>query len=245
MLMSCPNLVKSYRVHVADLPCQGGSRSDPAPLNPNTHDHGRWCADVIHGLKLQDTPLLHVGVSLGGGILIDLARVEPKLIHAAVFVVPACIHPHCDTPVGAMYALATFLWPMMAYRSFPCWWTRQLLFSKLFLDPDQDRESDFVKQMELAFMHLAWYPPRPHKLYKEDLIISEYSAPTLVITARNDVFGDGVTTAQRALEEFDNCQVLVVDDAHILNKSNSLIAHKKIVEFFAQHGFQPAKKPLY
>ena len=241
MLISCPNLVKSYRVHVADFPCQAGSRSDPVPLDPATHDHGKWCADVIHGLGLQDTPLLHVGVSLGGGVLIDLARVEPKLIHAAVLVVPACVHPHCDTLVGAMYFLITFLWPMLAYRRFPFWWTRRQLFSKLFLDPDSD--DDFTKQMELAFIHLAWYPPRPYKIYKEDFIISGYSAPTLVVTAKNDVFGDGETTAQRALEEFDNCQVLVVDDAHILNESNALIAHEKIVDFFAGQGFQPAKKP--
>lgn len=50
-------------------------------LDPATHAHGRWCWEVVKGLGLLDAggegaasvrPPLHVGISLGGAMLLDL-----------------------------------------------------------------------------------------------------------------------------------------------------------------------------
>ena len=53
-----------------------GSRSDPALLDPATHAYGRWAAEVVLGLGLLrgTWPPVHVGVSLGALVLLDLVR---------------------------------------------------------------------------------------------------------------------------------------------------------------------------
>lgn len=57
-------------------------------LDPATHGHGRWCVEVMQGLGLlgrndagsgargapPPRPLPHVGMSLGGAVLLDLVR---------------------------------------------------------------------------------------------------------------------------------------------------------------------------
>lgn len=65
-------------------------------LDQATHDHGRWCAEVLEALELLHAgkpPPLHVGMSVGGAMLMDLALVRPEAIGAAALVVPGCLHP--------------------------------------------------------------------------------------------------------------------------------------------------------
>lgn len=95
MLSSMVQLAERFRVYVPDIPCQAGSRSEPAVLDPAAHGHGRWCAEVVQGLGLLRPgapPPLHVGVSLGGAVLLDLAVVRPEAVRAAALVVPGCLH---------------------------------------------------------------------------------------------------------------------------------------------------------
>lgn len=96
MLSAMAPLAQRFRLFVPDLPCQAGSRSDPAVLDPATHGHGRWCAEVVQALGLLRggaPPPLHVGVSLGGAVLLDLAVVRPEAVRAAALVAPGSLHP--------------------------------------------------------------------------------------------------------------------------------------------------------
>ena len=44
-------------------------------LDPASHGYGRWCLEVLRGLGLlPGPPLMHVGISLGGSMLLDLVR---------------------------------------------------------------------------------------------------------------------------------------------------------------------------
>ncbi len=105
-------------------PSAAGSRSDPAVLNPSTHAHGRWCLEVIQALGLlpqqssggttsgggrggttsgaskqegtccRQPPPLHVGVSLGGTMLLELGCVvAPHAVGGAALVVPGGLLP--------------------------------------------------------------------------------------------------------------------------------------------------------
>lgn len=118
-------------------------------LDQATHDHGRWCAEVVEALGLlgdggedgsgsdqsggaagSDTAAvaeeepggaapdaaaagaeaaagaaapaaqpprpaapLHVGVSVGGAMLLDMALVRPEAIAGAALLAPGCLHP--------------------------------------------------------------------------------------------------------------------------------------------------------
>lgn len=83
---------------------QAGSRTEDALLDPTTHDNGKWCVEVLRGLALlappqagsaaaAPTPPLHVGVSFGAAVIIDLAAVAPEAIRGAVLLVPGGLIP--------------------------------------------------------------------------------------------------------------------------------------------------------
>lgn len=88
-------------------------------LDTESHGHGRWCAEVVEALGLlrEGAPRpLHMGVSLGGALLLDLAVVRPEAIGGAALICPGSLHPggsaqlagvthcailHCTRPMRA------------------------------------------------------------------------------------------------------------------------------------------------
>lgn len=83
---------------LASPPPAAGSHTDPAVLDTATHGHGRWCVEVMNGLGLlgggsaaaggdggrgASVAPLHVGISLGGAVLLDLVRPPGRPGHAA------------------------------------------------------------------------------------------------------------------------------------------------------------------
>lgn len=84
-------------------PVAAGSRTQDAELDINKHENGKWSLEVLRGLGLvppagaeggkAPPPPLHVGVSFGGAVLLDLAVVAPEAIRGAALVVPGGLLP--------------------------------------------------------------------------------------------------------------------------------------------------------
>lgn len=97
-----------------------GSRTDPIELDSSAHGHAHWAAEVLAALALAGTPAaaagapaeagggeaasasgagskarppLHMGVSLGGALLLDLMATRPETVGGAVLVVPGSLNP--------------------------------------------------------------------------------------------------------------------------------------------------------
>lgn len=90
-----------------------GSRSADAELAASTHEHGKWALEVLRALRLvpeealpasrgsssgqasltQQKPPLHIGLSFGGAVVMDLAVVASGAIRGAALVVPAGLMP--------------------------------------------------------------------------------------------------------------------------------------------------------
>lgn len=88
-------LRQRHRIYAPDMPCHGG-RSAALVLDPASHEVGRWCVEVMGALGLLregQAPPLHVGVSMGGSSILDLAAVAPETIRGAALVVPGSLHP--------------------------------------------------------------------------------------------------------------------------------------------------------
>lgn len=190
--------------------------------------------DVIHALVLHERPLLHVGISLGGALIMDIARVDPSLISAAALLVPASLHPDCTSLPYALSLVFKVMLPMTAYKYFPNRRTRSAAFAAMF-EEFNNSDNPCIHQQELAFQHIAWFPPPPRKVEKEEL--EEYYAPTLVMSATRDVFGGGEATAMRALEVFHECEVEVIDSAHVFSTEQMKQCQRRIIEFFSKHGY--------
>jgi pimeloyl-ACP methyl ester carboxylesterase len=90
----------------APSPAAAGSRTQDADLSAEGHEHGRWCVEVMRGLGLvppasaaagkgvvAPPPPLHVGVSFGAAVLLDLANVAPEAIRSAALLVPGGLAP--------------------------------------------------------------------------------------------------------------------------------------------------------
>ena len=182
-------------------------------------------------------PLLHAGISFGGGVIIDLARVHPSLISAAVLIVPSSLHPDCSTYGYFFEVTRKVFLPMMAYRWLPCSLTKHKVFSSMFDEPELEHPA--MKQQELAFKNILWFP-RPAKHVEDKKELERYTAPTLLFTAEHDVFGGGTATAKRAREVFEHCELLVEelkDTKHVpsTEKMNRIMEH--IEQFFTERGF--------
>jgi hypothetical protein len=260
MLSLFSSLVPKYRLYVADVPCQAGSRSEPARFDPEKNELGQWSVEVIKGCleglenpaskgdesinnivtntNKRSRPILHSGISFGGGVIIDLARVNPSLISAAVLIVPSSLHPDCSTHHYFFEVTRKVFLPMIAYRWLPCGITKHRVFSSMFDEPNLSHPA--MKQQELAFKHILWFP-RPAKHVESKSELEKYTAPTLLITAENDVFGGGEATARKAREVFENCEDLVVEELKHTKHVPSADKMNKIMfdieQFFAKRGF--------
>jgi len=259
MLSLFSSFVPRYRVYVADVPCQAGSRSEQARFDPDKCELGQWSAEVVtaclgeletdnnlntvkSGSVIEtdqiSRPILHAGISFGGGVIIDLARVEPSLISAAALIVPSSLHPDCATS-GYFFEVAkkVFL-PMMVYRWLPCRLTKNRVFGPMFDEPNLSHPA--MKQQELAFKNILWFP-RPAKHVQSKKELEKYTAPTLLITAEQDVFGGGEQTASWARKMFLSCDELVVEEMkgtkHVPSAAKMHKIMSSVEQFFVKRGF--------
>lgn len=228
--------VGPYRVYAPDFPCQAGSRSAPAWLSPDG-DIGRWAAAVVRGLDVAPTPqrpLLHAGISFGGGIIIDLARVDPALISAAALLVPSSLHPDADSLWSQLRLARRVFLPVAMYRWLP--WipgAKHRSFAGMFDEPDADHPS--MTQQALAFKHVVYFPPPAKRATAEGL--RGYTAPTLVVAATRDVFGGGEATAAAAAAVFSDVETEVVDASHVPAKEKMDAILARVARFFEAKGF--------
>ena len=96
-----------------------------------------------------------------------------------------------------------------------------------------------IFQHELAFQYISWFP-LPAKSVQNKSELREYSAPTFVVAATQDVFfGDGEATAIRAQEVFDDVEVMVVDAKHLPGEKIMNEIMQRVVDFFGRSGFPP------
>jgi pimeloyl-ACP methyl ester carboxylesterase len=167
-------LMADYRLYAPDpIGLPGRSAQDCLPRGG--HNYGKWMVDVLDGLGLEQVPF--IGVSFGGGILLDTAAHAPERISRAALMVPAGL-----TRVPFFLVAVKFFIPCLMYRYFP---TRaRLLDTVQPLVGEPDDYSLQVFDATLRHVKLNLVPPGPFD--KE--ILSRFTAPTLLLLARSDLF---------------------------------------------------------
>jgi pimeloyl-ACP methyl ester carboxylesterase len=167
-------LTRDYRVYAPDLIGQPG-RSAQTRVAPGDHNYGKWMVDVLNGLGLERLPF--IGVSFGGGILLDTAASAPERISRAALVAPAGL-----TRVPFLSTAVKFFIPCLLYRYFP---TRERLLGTV--QPLTGQTDDYSLQVfDASFRHVKFHvaPPGPF----DKITLARFKAPTLLLLAKSDIF---------------------------------------------------------
>ena len=167
-------LVKDYRLYAPD-PIGLPGRSAQTRVPPGDHNYGKWMVDVLNGLGLERLPF--IGVSFGGGILLDTASYAPERISRAALVAPAGL-----TRVPFLRTAITFFIPCLLYRYFPS--RERLLGTVQRLAGEPDDESLQMFDATLRHVKLNVSPPGPF----DKKTLARFKAPTLLFLAKSDIF---------------------------------------------------------
>ncbi len=198
-------LARDYRLYAPD-PIGLPGRSAQTPIPRGEHNYGKWMVDVLDGLGLERLPF--VGVSFGGGILLETAAQAPERVSRAALVAPAGL-----TRVPFFGAAIKFLLPCLIYRFFP---SRERLIGTV--EPVAGQTDDLSLQVfdaTLRHVKLSIAPPGPFD--KKDL--AGFTAPTLVCLAKSDIFIPVGPARRRARELLPNLvAVEVFEGPHIPGK---------------------------
>lgn len=179
-------LIKDYRLYAPD-PIGLPGRSVQTRMPSWDHNYGKWMVDVLDGLGLERLPF--IGVSFGGGILLDTASYAPERISQAALMVPAGL-----TRVPFLYTAIKFFIPCLMYRYFPS--RKRLLGTVQPLVGAPDDYSLQVFDATLRHVKLTVAPPGPFD--KE--ILAGFKAPTLLFLAKSDIFMPVELAIRRAKE---------------------------------------------
>jgi pimeloyl-ACP methyl ester carboxylesterase len=178
-------LTRDFQVYAPDPIGQPG-RSAQTRVLPRDHNYGKWLVDVLDGLKIEQLPC--VGVSFGGGILLDTACYAPERISRAALMAPAGL-----TRVPFLSTAIKFFLPCLLYRWFP---SRERLLDTV--QPLAANIDDYSLQVFDATLRHIKFVATPGPFDKKDL--ARFEAPTLLFLADSDIFIP-VESARRRAEE--------------------------------------------
>jgi pimeloyl-ACP methyl ester carboxylesterase len=179
-------LIRDYRLYAPDPIGQPG-RSAQTRVPPGGHNHGKWMVDVLNGLGLEQLPF--IGVSFGGGIVLDTASYAPERISKAALMAPAGL-----TRVPFLGTALKFFIPCLLYRCFPS--RERLMGTVQALAGEPDDYSLQVFDATLRHLKLNVTPPGPF----DKITLERFKAPTLLLLAKSDLFIPLESARRRAQE---------------------------------------------
>jgi pimeloyl-ACP methyl ester carboxylesterase len=189
-------LPEHRRVYAPDLP--GQSVRGPEVRLPLKDDSlGNWVVELLDGLGLDAVDLM--GVSWGGFVALQVARVAPRRVRRLVLVVPAGVVS------GSIWkGLTRVMWPMTMYRLFPSERRLRKFVGNLFTGWDEEwgrYMGDAVRDFRLDLR----IPP----LARQDQF-RNFAAPTLVFGADEDVSFPGGKLVARVKELIPHAETELV-----------------------------------
>jgi pimeloyl-ACP methyl ester carboxylesterase len=180
------SLARDYRLYAPDPIGQPG-RSAQTRVPPGDHNYGKWMVDVLNGLGLERLPF--IGISFGGGIVLETASYAPERISQAALMAPVGL-----TRLPFLGPAIKFFIPCLLYRYFP---SRERLLSAV--QPLAGQTDDYSLQVfDATFRHVNLNISPPGPFDKKNL--AGFKAPTLLFLAKSDIFIP-VEPARRRAEE--------------------------------------------
>ncbi len=190
LLKHFTGLFADFQIYSPDIIGHPGY-SAPISLSVNDNSYGKWAEEVISELGFSQINCL--GVSYGGGILTRLASTAPDKIEKGIFLVPSGI---ANTSLfSILFKLGL---PMLKYRLFSS--GKNLIKAIEPLTGDAEVDQATLDMIEAIFEHVRVKSEMPKNIKPVDM--EDYTAPSLIIAAENDVLFPGEKVIKRARDIF-------------------------------------------
>lgn len=220
-------LADEYRLVAPDTPGQPGKSTATAPP-----EYGGWVVDLLDGLGLDRAAML--GVSHGGGVLLEAAAHAPDRITVAALVVPAGF----GTPLSL--TLAGIVGQSLGYRFLPSQTLLTRALAPMFTQSVQAVDQVVVDTIARALRagDLAVEFPGP----TDAAALAGFGAPALVVTGERDPFFPGERTCSRAARDLPSlvdCLTLP-GERHLLSPAGQDRATDQIRAFLDEYATDAA-----
>ena len=217
-------LSSRYRVYSVDVIDQPGKSAELRPPLRH-HYYGKWIKDILGGLSLESPTL--VGISYGAAVLLDTAAHAPDCVSKAVLVTPAGI---ADGSALQKFSLCSKVHvPWTFYRFFPSYDRLLRAATPLMNDGDET----FLQHLDLYIRHVKWQVAFPRTFTAKEL--ERFSAPTLLLLARGDIFFPVDRVTRRAGEIIPNlAAVEMIDEPHFPTRLALFQIGRRIQKFLEE-----------
>jgi pimeloyl-ACP methyl ester carboxylesterase len=168
-------LADTYRIYAPDTIGHPGY-SDETRISARDHSFAEWIEELMYYFEVKRSAF--IGPSYGGGIILRLAAYKPEKIACSVLVSPAGINMGSKVKM-----IKDVLIPLLLFK---------LNSSEKHLGKIADALSDSaMKKVDQEiigdiFRHVKLEQDMPKLTTKKEL--ENYTAPTLVIAGKNDIF---------------------------------------------------------
>lgn len=215
-------LADDYYLVAPETPGQPGKSTLPEPA-----EFGPWVVDVLDGLDIDRAAM--IGISHGGGVLLEAAVYAPERIEAAVLVAPAGF----GSPLSL--ALVRIVLPSLVYRLIP---RRKLLswaLTPMFTQPLRRVEDVTVQTIGHALRTGDLRAEFPGPDEPEDL--RSFGAPTLLVLGEHDPFFPAGWTSQRAERSLPSLvdTITLAEESHFLSAEGQTRTTNAIRAFLTAH----------
>jgi pimeloyl-ACP methyl ester carboxylesterase len=214
-------LVRDFRLYAPDPIGQPG-RSAQTRVPPGDYNYGKWMVDVLDGLGLERLPF--IGVSFGGGILLETAAFAPERISRAALMAPVGL-----TRVPFLSPAIKFFIPCLLYRYFPS--QKRLLGT---IQPLAGKADDYsLRVFDATFRHIKLNLDPPGPFDKKTM--AGFKAPTLLFLAKSDIFIPVEPARRRAKELLPSLTAVeVFEGPHIPSQPTWQANAERIGMFFKE-----------
>lgn len=217
------SLADEYYVLAPDTPGEPAIRERAPPA-----DYGRWVESVLDGLELDAAPV--VGVSHGGGVLLEAAATVPDRLTAAALVVPAGFGISPSTSLARVVGLS------LAYRLCPRERLLAAALGPLFTTPVSDLDpvvrETVAQALRTADVKTGFPGP------DGPAALAGFDAPTLLIAGEKDPFFPAAWLHQRSTSFLptETKRVTLADERHFPSVAGQQTVAQRVRSFFASNG---------
>ena len=231
--LQTPALVEGgYRVIRYDV--RGHGRSSVPPSGYTWQNYGLDLRDLLDHLSLSKTHV--VGLSMGGGIALQVALDFPERVSSLVLVDSAL--PGFDySPefAGAIEELVAAVRAEGPRAAFERLWLTHPLFDGVRRFPER---FELIRTMALAYAAADYYDETPHTPPERQAIdrLAEVRAPTLVLVGELDVPDFQITTEVLAGNIADARLQVIADSGHIPALEQPEAFNRALLEWLGRLG---------
>lgn len=213
-------LAREFRIYAPDTIGHPG-RSAQRRLSPRDDSYGEWVVDLLDGLGLERAPL--AGPSYGAGIILRTAACAPERVSRAVLLVPSGI---ANGPLWGM--ISEILLPMLLYRVTG---RQDLLLRAIGPMFTEEPEDDVVELCGAVFRNVKLETRMPKDASPEEL--ANFTAPTLLIAAEDDIFFPAHRVVPRTREIIPNLVAAetLPGSGHYPSREGLEFINQRILEF--------------